>query len=261
MVWLDSKSIRHYCFCVMTIVFHNLRHNPLIQLFCPLLKSAERCSRRRLRSCPAEVYWAVLWLRWRHEREIQQDFWDPLQLDQQIPGNQSTWFPTALQLLNVFNMLLTQMKLCGFHYADFSPQKACTPNIGGKCWFTPSSGWGRSCLHWLVFLQMGTSTIQHKIGICVAWHKTQLATTKQVFQIKHSSCPTALHSQECNSWRDQAPAGDERSPREDFGPLLHHHDPGQRAASGRRDERRFPERLCWAGRTWRESAGYNIAPS
>lgn len=73
-------------------------------------------------------------------------------------------------------------------------------------------------------------------------------------------CGTALHPRDRRPPRQTLPAGDERSPREDFGEVQHHHDQRQGGASGQREGRSFPDSLHGAGGHGGESAGWVQLP-
>lgn len=73
-------------------------------------------------------------------------------------------------------------------------------------------------------------------------------------------CGTALHPRDRRPPWQTLPAGDERSPREDFGEVQHHHDQRQGGASGQREGRSFPDSLHGAGGHGGESAGWVQLP-
>lgn len=54
------------------------------------LPPPERCGRRRFWVCSAQMYWAVLRISAGNERPKPQNIWDPIQLNQQVPGMQSS---------------------------------------------------------------------------------------------------------------------------------------------------------------------------
>lgn len=181
----------------------------------------------------AEILWGHSGGRDEHQSTEQESGWNPFQLHQQIPG-----------MFNFFFLEIVPDCFC--HWA-WKPQwgKSTTEEIQVIINTDHSTWWELWFLH-------GKEHESHG--------KPEADGNNLSSPNPSAVCGTALHPRDRRPPWQTLPAGDERSPREDFGEVQHHHDQRQGGASGQWEGRSFPDSLHGAGGHGGESAGWVQLP-